>query len=78
MLLSKSSESESYQKFFIGSSTINQSSSKEHQSSDKYHIKNFNDLQRLHANLRSVINGSSKNHQRIIDEAAMKHQWFRV
>ena len=67
----------SYQKFLIGSSTINQSSSKGNQHSNDYSFINFNDLYRLHPNLRSVIIVSLKSHQRITTEEAMKHQWFR-
>ena len=32
----------------------------------------------MHRNLRCNVNVSSKKHQRILNEPAMKHQWFRV
>ena len=74
----ESKTSKSQQRLFKESSTaINQSSSNETSEIEIQHNKSFTDQKRLRPNIRSVINGSSKGHQRIINDEAMKHQWFR-
>ena len=57
---------------------INEYSTNQQRTSTFWWLKfvNFNDLYRLHPNLRSVINVSSKSPQRIITEGALKHQSF--
>ena len=78
-LMFASKSSKSHQRLSKESSkAINQSSSNWTSKIEKQHIKSFIDQKRLSPNIRSVINGSSKSHQRIINEKTMKHQCFRV
>ena len=73
-----SKSSRSHQRLFKESSKVtNQSSCNETSKFEDQHIKNFNDQQRLHPKIRNFLKGSSKSHQRIINEEAMKHRWYR-
>ena len=77
-LLFASKSSKSHQRLSKEpSKAINQSSSNETSKIEKQRIKSFIDQKGLRPNIRNVIIGSSKSHQRIINEEAMKHHWFR-
>ena len=77
-LMPASKSSMSHQRLFKESSTtINQSSSNETSKFEILHMKSSIDQKHIRPNIRSVINGSSKCHQRIIKEEPVKNQWLR-